>query len=155
MNLQAAVALALGITIWTVLTGLGLWLQKMRTRPGEEYAHKFTDHDPCELHACSGCGCFEGTLPASCPGVRVPHRVQGLIYRGVVDFEDGRWVAARGNSGNRPPWYDYLFFDHSAHGRAISPGDGPWDCDCACRGTPSQGDCARAGCGFCRSADER
>ena len=46
---------------------------------------------------------------------------------------------------------------HAECGRPAIPGDpesGPADCDCACRGSAKQADCARAGCGFCRVAEK-
>lgn len=48
-----------------------------------------------DLWHCTRCNCAEGTLPTSCPGVRVPGRVQTLILRGVVDYVGGRWVGKR------------------------------------------------------------
>lgn len=49
------------------------------------------------LFCCLRCNCAEGTLPKHCPGVPVPRRVQDQIFRGVVDYANGRWVG-----GNRP-----------------------------------------------------
>lgn len=46
---------------------------------------------------------------------------------------------------------------HAECGRPAIPGDpesGPADCDCACRGSAKQADCARAGCGFCRVVEK-
>lgn len=46
---------------------------------------------------------------------------------------------------------------HAECGRPAIPGDpesGPADCDCACRGSAKQSDCARAGCGFCRVVEK-
>jgi hypothetical protein len=40
--------------------------------------------------------------------------------------------------------------DHSTCGRGDY--DGPYDSDCACRGTNRQEECRKAGCGFCRAA---
>lgn len=46
---------------------------------------------------CPLCNCGEGSLPTSCPEVKVPYNVQTMIHKGVVDFVRGRWVG-----GNRP-----------------------------------------------------
>lgn len=43
---------------------------------------------------------------------------------------------------------------HGEHGRESTPGDGPDEPDCPCRGTPEQTICAGVGCGFCKAADE-
>lgn len=40
---------------------------------------------------------------------------------------------------------------HDDHGRG-SAEDGPADCDCPCRGTARQSECASHGCGFCLAA---
>lgn len=48
-----------------------------------------------DLWYCTRCNCAEGTLPTTCPGVRVPYRVQDLIIKGVVDYVGGRWVGKR------------------------------------------------------------
>ncbi len=40
--------------------------------------------------------------------------------------------------------------DHSDHGRGTEA-DGPDDCDCPCRSTNEERQCAAKGCGFCRA----
>ena len=45
-----------------------------------------------ELFICSVCECFEGTLPSHCPGHKVPDDLQDLIYKGKMDFKDGKWI---------------------------------------------------------------
>lgn len=47
------------------------------------------------LSQCAVCGCAEGTLPTHCPRVQVPHRVQTLIHKGIVDYIGGGWNGVR------------------------------------------------------------
>ena len=42
---------------------------------------------------------------------------------------------------------------HADHGRGTVD-DGPEHCDCICRGTNHQSDCAKEGCGFCNAAEK-
>lgn len=68
-------------------------------------AHVGEVHGDCKVHGCmvcrgglfvcTICNCAEGTLPTECPGVRVPPRVQTLIFKGVVNYRGGAWVSAR------------------------------------------------------------
>lgn len=44
------------------------------------------------LFLCTRCGCREGTLPSTCPGVLVPMDRQDLIYDGKLDYHNGIWV---------------------------------------------------------------
>lgn len=43
------------------------------------------------LSVCKVCGCMEGSLPSECPGTRVSVGDDDLIYKGELDFRDGKW----------------------------------------------------------------
>jgi hypothetical protein len=43
------------------------------------------------LSLCSVCGGLEGGLPTECPGENMNSEIMDRIYRGEIDFRDGRW----------------------------------------------------------------
>lgn len=53
------------------------------------------------LAHCVRCDCGEGTLPTDCPGEVVDAARQAEIYRGHVDFRDGRWVTPDGSGRSK------------------------------------------------------
>lgn len=76
--------------------------------PDEFRDHVAVEHDPatcptvqdgrscmfCDggLFACEACGSFEGATTSSCPGVRMTPEREDEVYRGEIDFRNGRWV---------------------------------------------------------------
>lgn len=54
------------------------------------------------LGHCTVCDGFEGSLPTHCPGQKISEPDQQLIYKGTLDFRNGRWI-------NRPleSWEEY------------------------------------------------
>lgn len=44
------------------------------------------------LGACVVCGGAEGSLPTECPGARMSEIDEQSVYRGVLDFRNGRWI---------------------------------------------------------------
>jgi hypothetical protein len=44
------------------------------------------------LAVCRVCGCLEGSLATECPGVEAYGEYGDRIYRGEIDFRDGRWI---------------------------------------------------------------
>lgn len=45
------------------------------------------------LSACRVCGALEGSLTATCPGVRVPEEQQDKVYKENHDFIGGVWCS--------------------------------------------------------------
>jgi hypothetical protein len=52
------------------------------------YACQFCDGG---LFACTVCDAFEGATPDQCPGRRMTIAESGAVYRGRLNFRDGRW----------------------------------------------------------------
>lgn len=44
------------------------------------------------LALCTACGGAEGAMPTDCPGSPTPSPILDQVYRGEVDFVDGRWI---------------------------------------------------------------
>jgi hypothetical protein len=42
------------------------------------------------LFACTVCGGFEGSLPTDCPGFKMTEEQEHRVYRGLLDYRDGR-----------------------------------------------------------------
>jgi hypothetical protein len=59
----------------------------------------------CEggLADCKLCGCFEGSLPTDCPGVKSFKQYVDAIYAGEIDYVNGAWV--KEVSINSPAFY--------------------------------------------------
>ena len=53
---------------------------------------------------------------------------------------------------NEPCGCPILDDDHSEHGRGDD--SGPFDPDCICRESSLESECALAGCGFCKAAND-
>lgn len=47
------------------------------------------------LASCTVCGGAEGTLPTDCPGKKLQEATLSAIWKGYIDFWDGRWVLGR------------------------------------------------------------
>ena len=43
------------------------------------------------LGFCIVCGGFEGTLPFECPGQKMYPWLKAAVWKGVMDFHDGKW----------------------------------------------------------------
>jgi len=48
-----------------------------------------------DLASCTVCGGDEGTLPTDCPGKRLQEATLNAIWKGYINFKDGRWVLGR------------------------------------------------------------
>ena len=48
--------------------------------------------DAIELDHCVLCGGFEGGLTTHCSGVRVSADDSDRVYKGLIDYRDGKWV---------------------------------------------------------------
>lgn len=44
------------------------------------------------LFACTLCGGLEGSVPTHCPKTRMLDPVSDLVYKGKLDFKDGKWI---------------------------------------------------------------
>jgi hypothetical protein len=53
------------------------------------------------LSLCKICGCLEGGLATECPGENVSMQIQDLIYRGKMDYIDGKWQYNKLNPTNK------------------------------------------------------
>jgi hypothetical protein len=89
--------------------------------------HRYETHDPfdtacprndpfysrhcpiCDggLSCCIDCGGLEGGLPSECPGVQMSYDRGQAVYRGQVDFVDGRWQSGK-ISKYSPEFYAHL-----------------------------------------------
>lgn len=47
------------------------------------------------LGACTVCRGFEGTLTTDCVGKRLQEPTLNAVWKGYIDFIDGRWVSGR------------------------------------------------------------
>ncbi len=64
--------------------------------------HKYVEHKDCAtdhcniceggLVVCEVCGCVEGSLPTDCPGYKCYITHGDRIYKGEIDFIEGKWV---------------------------------------------------------------
>lgn len=53
-----------------------------------EYGCQFCDGG---LGFCEVCNGFEGTLPSECPGTPMKPWQSSGVWKGVLDFHDGKW----------------------------------------------------------------
>lgn len=46
----------------------------------------------CCLSICKVCGLAEGSLTTDCPGVQSQKEYGDLVYKGKIDYRDGKWI---------------------------------------------------------------
>lgn len=65
--------------------------------------YKCSDHGGCKnpgtcifcvggLSSCTVCGAGEGELTTDCPGYKLEVQVKESVYKGRLDFVNGKWV---------------------------------------------------------------
>ncbi len=54
--------------------------------------HKLHDREDGLAH-CMVCNGGEGSLPSDCPGYRMPAETEEAVYAGILDYQNGQWVA--------------------------------------------------------------
>lgn len=58
------------------------------------------------LALCKVCGGLEGALTTECPGEKIPYEKDQEVYRGKIDFVNGKWI--EGTSKHSPAyWANY------------------------------------------------
>lgn len=67
---------------------------KFQTCDGK--SHSFYEERHCficdgGLAFCKVCNGAEGSLPTECPGVEMTTEQQNKVYKGEIDFRQGRW----------------------------------------------------------------
>lgn len=60
------------------------------------------------LGSCTVCGGFEGTLTTDCIGCRLQEPTLNAVWKGYIDFVDGRWrPGVRWQKGRLISWEEY------------------------------------------------
>lgn len=56
-----------------------------------------------EILACKICGGIEGSLTIQCPGYRLNEDIEQLVYKGLLDYQRGRWCVRELREWDKPP----------------------------------------------------
>lgn len=72
----------------------------------------------CDCFVCSRCGLLEGALTTECPGVESYREHGDAVYKGEIDYVDGKWVP--GVSKHSPAAYKHLHREDSESTEVIA-----------------------------------
>lgn len=56
------------------------------------------------LAVCKVCGGSEGSLTTECLGVKVTYEQDRAVYRGLMDFAEGRWLYNQKSKSSPAYW---------------------------------------------------
>lgn len=80
---------------------------KVLEEEGRTMKHQWhkCDREDCvvcrgDLSLCTVCGLAEGQLTTDCPGERVSPQKGEEVYRGHIDFKEGKWVKKDEDTNN-------------------------------------------------------